>query len=104
MIKWIDDKTNLMDVLTAHYMGKEVNPKCCSKPDVHFYVHKFDTSSPRGSAWVWCSNCKKYIHADGFLSDTKNCDDIDASLLCVVPDYLESIKSRIDEHNRSKRF
>ena len=103
MIEWTDDNTNLLDVLTAHYLGEELNPECCSKSDIHFYMHKFDTCSPRGSAWVWCSNCKKYVHADGFTANTKNCDGINVSLLCAVPDYLESIKSRIDEHNRLNR-
>lgn len=103
MINWRDDNGNLTDVLYGFYSGTSVAPNCCGNPDVHFYVHRFRLSSERGSAWVWCSNCKKYVHLDGFsvAANINNCADVDSSKLCAVPDYLEQMKSIIDLHNTS---
>ena len=102
MDKWTDGLT-MGSVLTAYYSGNEVVSDCCDSPQVHFYVHKFNPASSHGSAWAWCSNCKKYVHLDGFTADIKNCNNVNPSKLCAVPEYLESIKSYIDEHSKQNR-
>ena len=103
MSKWKDDTGNLTDVLCEFYAGKSVVPTCCVNPDVHTYFHKFNPSSTRGSAWSWCSNCKSFVHLDGFQANKNipNCSTVDTSKLCAVPEYLDSIKSIIDTHNKS---
>lgn len=103
MKNWKDDNSNLADVLYKLKIGTTLEASCCDNPDVHFYVHRFNADSPRGSAWVWCSNCNKYVHLDGFLldADIPNCEKIDPLKLCAIPDYLEENKSFIDYHNKS---
>lgn len=102
MYEWKDDKSNLDDVIFGLNNGEYVEAECCSAPEIHTYFHRFNPSADRASAWIWCSNCKSYVHLDGFLvkRNIANCLDIDPSLLCAVPEYLDEMKSVIDKHNK----
>lgn len=70
----------------------------CRKKSAHLFLHRFD-DSPIGGGWVWCSNCKSYLHCSYHIPDWwENEPSIDEERLESRPDYLEELKGSIDAH------
>ena len=69
----------------------------CGRNAAHVLLHRFTDGGDRGSAWIWCSECKSYEHFSYRIPEWwRNPVFIDESLLDSLVDYPESMKSEID--------
>ncbi|MDE5983734.1 MAG: ribosomal protein S18-alanine N-acetyltransferase [Eubacterium sp.] len=70
----------------------------CNRESVHFYFHRFKNIDNKSGLWIWCSECKSYIHSFGQVPDWwNNCNEIEFSSLTSEPNYLEINKSVVDK-------
>ena len=98
MWKEQDDLLYLLDENRIFSLEYPLLCPLCHQPSIHLYLHRFGDSSS-GSAWVWCSHCKKYIHAQYRIPiNWFNVDFIDEDLLTSNPAYLDTYATNIDHH------
>ena len=74
--------------------------KCpvCNEAHAHFLMHRFGSTSDRGTAWIWCDSCKSYTHFGYYVPAWwENPDFIDIDKLDSLVEYPHSIENEIDE-------
>jgi len=94
-----DDIIKLLEKSTKKEKGISYSCPVCNKRDAHVFFHRFEEDDIAGPAWGWCSSCKNYAHVRYMIPQWwTNLQEIDEDYLCSTPEYLESIKSSIDDH------
>ena len=95
---WNDNNDVIMEIYDSVINEKNVLPcECpiCHKKSVHVYMHRHDER--HGSIWVWCEECKSYVHMSSIIPNWwENPDFIDEEQLCSEPEYLNSKAKEID--------
>ena len=67
----------------------------CKEQCAHICMHRYDDK--HGGVWLWCSNCKSFMHMSGIIPDWwKNCEAVDRGQLEASPEYLDSMVDIID--------
>lgn len=91
---------NMMQLLDTIHNGNVSAPLLCPEcksANVHFLMHRHETVSKRGTAWIWCADCKNYAHFAYAIPEWwKNPDFIDEEKLDALPDYPNSLCVEID--------
>lgn len=97
---WKDDNDDI-EKLWHQFINKSNRYPCvcpiCGKISAHVYLHRY--KKDKGSAWMWCSECKNCSHGTMTIPQWW-CDDnfIDLAKTASHPDYLESEKEAIDNY------
>lgn len=100
-IAWSNDD-KLFDLYES-VLSRDLNEfpcRCpvCNEKSAHVYFHRYKNTENKGGLWIWCSECRSYVHSSGQAPDWwYNCNDIEFSCLTSEPDYLEDNKGLIDE-------
>ena len=99
---WFDDDSRLFNVFDK-IDGNErphfpTNCPVCKHDTVHFYCSRHSDDTSRAGAWVWCSNCRHFIHASvsapGWWS---NHPDIPQEALAAIPGMLDKCADTLDQ-------
>jgi hypothetical protein len=101
---WDDGySANVLDPMLRRALGSAppdalpLQCPACEAPSVHTYFHGHGPSS--GGAWIWCSNCGRFLHERVRPPDWWfELDDIDEEQLTAIPEYLDAMATRIDAH------
>lgn len=97
---WNENDT-MMALVEDIEQGRITSPaKCpvCNKNHAHFLMHKANETTGRGTAWIWCDDCKNYSHFAYFVPDWwRNPSFIDMGKLNSNVEYPHSIEDEIDE-------
>jgi hypothetical protein len=73
---------------------------CCRGSEVHVFFNRHRAN--RGGGWVWCSRCRRYLHATVEVPDWwQNLASVSDEVLAARPDGLDRCSRLIDEHLRS---
>ena len=74
------------------------NCPVCKHDTVHFYCSQHSDDASRAGAWVWCSNCRHFVHASVSSPDWwSNHPDIPADALTAVPGTLDKCADTLDQ-------
>lgn len=97
---WKDDRDEIDDLWCGFLNKSDRYPcKCpiCKKRDAHICVHRYQ--GKKGTAWMWCSECRHCTHGTMFIPGWWEDDDfIDIYRTASHPDYLETQKIAIDSY------
>lgn len=97
---WKDDNDGIEKLWTGFINKSDKYPcKCpiCEKKTAHIYLHRQKES--KGTAWMWCSECRNCSHGTMIIPEWWSDDDfVELSRTASHPDYLETIKSKIDSY------
>jgi hypothetical protein len=73
---------------------------CCGGQEVHVFFNRHRAS--RGGGWVWCSRCRRFLHATVEVPDWwQNLASVPDELLTARPEGLDTRSREIDDHLRS---
>lgn len=96
-----NENDRMMELVEGMGLAQIAVPaKCpiCNEVHAHFLMHRFDDSTNRGTAWIWCDSCGNYTHFSYFLPTWwENPDFIDTEKLDSLIEYPHSIEGEIDE-------
>jgi hypothetical protein len=103
VIPWDDgpEATRLEGVLSdprfvAASEDRQLCP-CCRGLEIHVFFNRH--RADRGGGWVWCSRCRRYLHATVQVpSWWQNMQSIPEDILTAVPKGLDKFSDDIDEH------
>lgn len=95
------DEDRMLDVLKDLENKNEKFPKTCpicNESSAHLFFYRFNENADKGGLWIWCSNCKSFVHASYKVPKWwVNIDGILPEYLSSIPDYLNESCSAIDE-------
>lgn len=98
---WNENDT-MLNIMNENKIFTEKYPlvcPVCNTSSTHLYLHRFEPDDSMGAAWVWCSQCKSYVHTQFRIpSSWINLSTLDEDMLESTPDYLEQFADRIDNH------
>jgi len=97
---WNDDNDKILEVLDLIDKDIIFPTKCpiCEKTNAHLYMYRWKNSE-KGTAWVWCSECKATAHERINLPKWWENDIIfDENLLGIHPYMLEESNIFVDAY------
>lgn len=96
---WIDDKGKYEKIYKNFDKINHFPTECpvCSRKSLHIYMHIYDDLTKRGGLWIWCSQCRTYLHGSIYVrKGWENSTIVDKNKLTAYPDYLDEIHDAID--------
>lgn len=70
---------------------------CCRGTELHVFFHRH--RDDRGGGWVWCSRCRRYLHATVVIPVWwENLDSVPEAALAGIPRELDRFSGEIDAH------
>ncbi len=93
-----DQMMKLVEAIEQERVSSSEKCPACGAAQAHFLLHKANEASGKGTAWIWCDECKSYSHFSYFVPGWwENPDFIDVKKLDSGVEYPHSIESEIDE-------
>jgi hypothetical protein len=73
---------------------------CCGGREIHVFFNRHRAN--RGGGWVWCSRCRRYLHATVEVPEWwSDLASLPVEVLTARPEGLDNYTQQIDEHLRA---
>ena len=99
---WKDYKNNIIEYIFQCIELSELAPYICPECDqrsVHLYMQVYNLNTRRGGLWIWCSNCRYFLHSSHYIPlNWINFPQVKIEKLSATPAYLDELKVEIDTH------
>lgn len=70
---------------------------CCKGEELHVFFHRH--RSDTGGGWVWCSRCRRFLHATVAIPGWwQNLEVVPELALTGIPEELDRFSDEIDKH------
>ncbi len=104
-----NENDQMMKLVERIGQGNVTSPtKCpeCGKTQAHYFFHVANEASGKGTAWIWCDECKSYSHFSYFIPkwwknpEFIDSEELDSSVTCPhsfekeIDDWVNALISR----------
>lgn len=99
-VRW-DDGAEALALEPLLRGSRPTDGRCpvCRGTEIHLFFHRHRDRADRGGGWVWCSRCRRFLHATVLVPQWwSNLDSVPESALAGIPELLDHHATEIDAH------